>query len=158
MTGTRFRSASVPRLLLAFVLLVALLLALLAGAGWAITASVTRVGPLGDCARIGLCVRTPLNTIEQRTGIQLPAGTERLRSRASRDGSYVSALVRLPEGAPAPELSTGTATSPTARASAALRSAGAEDLSGTTAGPVGVFVGIADGRTVVFVRYDRTAG
>lgn len=84
MTGTRFRSASIPRLLVAFVLLVALL----ADAGWAITASVTRVGPMGDRARIGLCVRTALDTVGQRTGLQLPAGAERLRSRATRNGSY----------------------------------------------------------------------
>ncbi|PCN46744.1 hypothetical protein Csp2054_15700 [Curtobacterium sp. 'Ferrero'] len=150
------REASVPRLLVALVLLVALLLTVLTVGGWAIVRRVTHDGTLGDCARIGLCVETPLATVEARTGVDLPAGTERIRATASRDGSWASALVRLPEGARVPTLPSGEETAPTTRASDALQSAGATKLSGSVAGPVGVFSGTADGRTIVYLRYDAT--
>lgn len=154
----RFRRARVPGLLAAFAGLVVVLLAVLFGGGWAIATSVTRVGVLGDCAHIGLCTQTPLSTVTQRTGVAFPEGTERLRSTASRDGGWVSALVRLPAGAPVPTVPDSAASDVTPRAAAALESAGAKNLHGVTAGPVGVFSGTADDRTMLFVRLDNPAG
>ena len=151
-------SPSVPRLLLAWVTLVGVLLAIIVAAGAGTVWKVRHVGPLGDCARIGLCVRTPLATVEQRTGVQLPAGAERIKSSASRDGSYVSALVRLPEGAAVPTLQDSAAAELTNRAAAALRSMSAHHLAGRTAGHVGLFTGTANGTTVLFLRYDTTLG
>ena len=148
------RPTSVVRSLTALVVLVVLLFAVLTAGVAGLTWNATRVGALGDCARIGLCTRTPLSTVEQRTGLRLPDGVERLRSSASRDGSYVGALVRLPAGVDVPELAEGVPSGLTRRAAAALRSVAATGLTGRTAGPVGVFAGTADGRTIVFLRYD----
>jgi len=148
------RPPSVVRSLTALVGLVVLLFAVLTAGVAGVRWNVTRVGVLGDCTRIGLCTGTPLSTVEQRTGVRLPDGVERLRSSASRDGSYVGALVRLPAGVDVPELAEGVPSALTRRAEDALRSAAAADLTGRTAGPVGVFAGTADGRTIVFLRYD----
>jgi hypothetical protein len=150
----RFRQAPIGRQLLSLILLVVLLFAVLIGGGWWITVSATAPGQLGECARIGLCRNTPLVTVTARTGVAFPNGTERLRSTASRDGSWISALVRLPEGAAPLTLDGGTETTVTDRAATALESAGATKLTGLVAGPVGVFSGTANGHTVVYVRYD----
>ena len=114
----------------------------------------TRVGALGDCARVGLCVRTPLATVEERTGVRLPDGVDLIRSSASRDGHFVGALVGLPAGVDAPQLPDGMSAPVTRRAASALRSASASGLEGTSAGPVGLFTGMANGRTILFLRYD----
>ncbi|WIB34381.1 hypothetical protein [Curtobacterium sp. MCSS17_005] len=151
------RPPSVLRSLSALVALVVLLFAVVAAGITGMTWNATRVSALGDCARIGLCTRTPLSTVEERTGVRLPDGVERLQSSASRDGSYVAALVRLPEGVEVPQLAEGTTSAVTRRAAAALRGANAADLAGRTAGPVGLFTGFANGRTIVFLRYDAAA-
>ncbi|WP_146247814.1 hypothetical protein [Curtobacterium sp. MCSS17_006] len=152
--GARFRQVPIGRQLLSLLLLVVLLFAVLIGGGWWITVTATTPGPLGECAQIGLCTNTPLTTVTVRTGVQFPDGTQRLRSTASRDGSWISALVQLSAGAAAPTLDGGTSAAVTDRAAAALESAGATERTGMIAGPVGVFSGTADGRTVVYVRFD----
>ncbi|WP_022908093.1 hypothetical protein [Curtobacterium sp. B18] len=152
------RTLSAPTQLLALVALVALLFAVVASGVAAITWHATRPGPLGECARIGLCRATPLSKVEQRTGVHFPDGTVRIRSSASRDGSYAAALVRLPVGSDVPALAGASSADVTARASAALHSASATDLRGRVAGHVGEYTGEVDGRTVVFVRYDTRLG
>lgn len=150
----RFRQAPIGRQLLSLLLLVVLLFVVLIGGGWWITVKATAPGALGECARIGLCTNTPLTTVTARTGVEFPDGTQRLRATASRDGSWISALVQLPTGAAPLALDGGTETAVTDRAAAALESAGATELTGLVAGPVGVFSGTSDGHTVVYVRYD----
>lgn len=150
------RPPSVLASLGALVALTALLFGVLAAGATGIVRSATRVGALGDCARIGLCVRTPLSTVEARTGVHLPHGVEVIRSSASRDGHYVGALVGLPVGADAPDLPEGMTTPVTRRAAAALRSASASNLEGRSAGPVGLFTGTTKDRTIVFLRYDAS--
>lgn len=152
------RTMSAPVQLLVLAALVALLFAVVAAGISVITWHATRAGPLGECAHIGLCRATPLTTVEQRTGVHFPDGTERIRSSASRDGSYAAALVRLPAGADAPALTGAASAEVTARASAALHSASATDLRGRVAGHVGVYTGTTDERIVVFVRYDARLG
>lgn len=153
--GAPAGTASVPQLVGAAVALSALLLAVLLGGGWFIVKRATQTGPLGDCLRIGLCVRTPLSTVEARTGVQLPQGSERLRSFASRNGRFVSALVRLPVGADLPTAPTGATSALTERASDALQSVGARDLFGWEDGAVGLFAGQDDDRVIVFLRYEE---
>lgn len=131
----RFRQAPIGRQLLSLVLLVVLLFAVLIGGGWFITAAATSPGKFGECARIGLCTNTPLTTVTARTGVTFPDGSERLRSTASRDGSWISALVRLPDGAPSLTLDSASATVVTDFAAAALESAGATELTGLLLGP-----------------------
>lgn len=150
----RFRQAPIGQQLLSLLLLVVLLFAVLIGGGWWITVTATAPGSLGECARIGLCTNTPLSTVTARTGVEFPDGTQRLRSTASRDGSWISALVQLPDDAAPLTLDGGTETAVTDRAAAALASAGATELTGTVAGPVGAFSGTNNGHTVVYVRYD----
>ena len=150
------RPPSILASLGALVALTALLFGVLAAGATGIVRSATRVGTLGDCARIGLCVRTPLSTVEARTGVHLPDGVELIRSSASRDGHYVGALVGLPVGADAPDLPEGMATPVTRRAAAALRSASARDLEGRSAGPVGLFNGTTKDRMIVFLLYDAS--
>lgn len=148
------RTAAVVQLMVAFAALSALLVAVLIGGGWVIVARAAHPGPLGDCLRIGLCTATPLSTVEARTGITLPQGTERLRSSASRNGRFVSALVRLPAGADRPSAPKGSIPALTGRATDALQSTGATNLSGWEDGAVGLFVGQANDRIVVFLRYE----
>ena len=150
------RPPSILGSLSALVALAALLFAVVSAGVTGIAWHATRAGALGNCARVGLCVGTPLATVEQDTGVRLPDGAELIRSTASRNGHYVAALVGLPAGVDAPRLPDGTSVSVTRRAASALRSASASDLRGSSAGPVALFVGTVDGRTIVFLRYDAS--
>lgn len=148
------RPASVLGSLGALVVLTAFLFTVVIAGVTGMVRYSTRVGALGDCARVGLCIRTPLETVEERTGVRLPDGVDLIRSSASRDGHFVGALVGLPVGVDAPQLPDGMRAPVTRRAASALRSASASGLEGTSAGPVGLFTGTANGRTILFLRYD----
>ncbi len=142
------------RLIVALVLLVVLLFAVVAAALFALRAYVGHTGRLGDCMRIGLCTGTPLAMVEKRTGVTLPEGSALIESKASRDGEFVSALVRLPDGAEVPTLPDGATADLTQRASAALTSQGVDAPSGQVDGDVGVFSGLTSSNTIVYLRYD----
>ncbi|WIE80546.1 hypothetical protein [Curtobacterium sp. MCSS17_016] len=146
--------APLSRLIVAFVALVALLFAVITAAVIVLQAYVEHTGRLGDCMHIGLCTGTPLATVENRTGVTLPEGSTLIKSKASRDGQFMSALVRLPADTNPPTLRKGNPADLTQRASAALTSQGAATPSGQISGNVALFSGTSSGHTIVYLRYD----
>jgi len=146
--------APLSRLVVALVALIALLFTVVTVAVFALQAYVEHTGRLGNCMHIGLCTGTPLATVESRTGVSLPAGSTLIESKASRDGDFMSALVRLPEDADPPTLADGTTADLTQRASAALTSTGADTPSGQISGDVALFTGTSAGHTIIYLRYD----
>lgn len=149
-----FAQAPLSRLVVAVAALVALLFAVVAVAVVVLQAYVEHAGRFGDCMRIGLCTGIPLATVENTTGVTLPEGSTLIESKASRDGDFLSALVRLPENTEPPSLGSSKPADLTQRASAALTSQGVLTPSGQMSGDVALFSGTSSGHAIVYVRYD----